>query len=113
MQKDVVRIASTLVLVTPTLMLLQKEENLQQAKNDFAISPNMAYGLVNMKISENERYVIPDLLAIQSCGSQEPRYKNRVGHESVVYDLPVSQSSPQPGVYALPHEQTISESIIG
>ena len=51
----------------------------------------MAYGLVNMEISENERereYVIPDLLAIQSSDSQEPRYEGRVGHESVVYDLP-------------------------
>ena len=64
----------------------------------------MAYGLVNMEISENERereYVTPDLLAIQSSDSQEPRYKGRVGHESVVYDLPVSQS-PQSVVYAVP-----------
>ena len=64
----------------------------------------MAYGLVNLEISENERereYVIPDLLAIQSSGSQEPRYEGRVGHESVVYDLPASQS-PQSVVYAVP-----------
>ena len=70
----------------------------------------MAYGLVNMEISENERareYVTPDLLAIQSSDSQEPRYEGRVGHESVVYDLPASQSSsPQPVVYAVPHETT-------
>ena len=36
----------------------------------------MAYGLVNMEISENERereYVTPDLLAIQSSDSQGTR----------------------------------------
>ena len=71
----------------------------------------MAYGLVSMETSENERereYVIPDLLAIQSSDSQEPRYEGRVGHESVVYDLPASQlsSSNQPLVYAVPHETT-------
>ena len=63
-----------------------------------------------METSENERereYVIPDLLAIQSSDSQDPRYEGRVGHESVVYDLPVSQSSsPQSVVYAVPHETT-------
>ena len=49
----------------------------------------------------------PDLLAIQSSDSQEPRYEGRVGHESVVYDSPASQSSsPQPLVYAVPHETT-------
>ena len=75
----------------------------------------MAYGLVSMEISENEQereYVIPDLLAIQSSGSQEPRYEGRMGHESVVYDLPVSQSSsPQPVVYAVPHETTSRQSL--
>ena len=79
----------------------------------------MAHGLVNMEISENKRereYMIPDLLAIQLSGSQEPRYEGRVGHESVVYDLPASQSSsPQPVVYAVPHEinsrQSLSQSL--
>jgi hypothetical protein len=71
----------------------------------------MAYGLVNLETeTEGEReYVIPDLLDIQSSGSQELRYEDRVhvGHESVVYDLPASQSSsPQPVVYAVPHEIT-------
>ena len=60
-------------------------------KNDFAISPNMAYSLVNMEITartvkmKEREYVIPDLLAIQSSDSQEPRYEGRVGHKSVVY----------------------------
>jgi hypothetical protein len=69
----------------------------------------MAYGLMNVEIErEGEReYVIPDVLDIQSSGGQEPRYEGRVGHESVVYDLPASQSSsPQPVVYAVPHEIT-------
>ena len=70
----------------------------------------MAYGLVNLQPGteggEGE-YVVPDQLALQSSGSQEPRYEVRVGHESVVYDLPVSQSSsPQPVVYAIPHDTT-------
>ena len=73
----------------------------------------MAYGLINLEPgtrggdSGEGEYVTPDLLAIQSSGSQEPRYKGRVGHESVVYDLPAGQSSsPQPVVYAVPHEIT-------
>ena len=83
----------------------------KKLSNNPAVSANVAYGLVNVEPGtrgEGE-YVTPDLLAIQSSGSQEPRYEGRVGHESVVYDLPVSQSSsPQPGVYAVPqcHETT-------
>ena len=69
----------------------------------------MAYGLVNLE-PEREgggEYVVPDELAIMSSHSQGPRYEGRVGHESVLYDLPASQSSsPQPVVYAVPHETT-------
>ena len=76
------------------------------SKNDFALSANVAYGLVN--IEGGGEYVTPDELALQSMasGSQEPRYESHVGRESVLYDLPASQSSPQPTavVYAVPHE---------
>ena len=77
------------------------------------MSANAAYGQVNPEPGTRgggEYYnniMIPDLLAIQSSGSQEPEYEGRVGHESVIYDLPVSQSSsPQPVVYAVSHEIT-------
>ena len=79
------------------------------SKNDFAVSANVAYGLVNLE-PEREgggEYVVPDELAIMSSHSQGPRYESRVGHESVLYDLPASQSSsPQSVVYAVPHETT-------
>lgn len=69
----------------------------------------MAYGLVNLE-PEREgggEYMVPDELAIMSSHSQGPRYEGCVGHESVLYDLPASQSSsPQPVVYAVPHETT-------
>ena len=86
-----------------------RKKNLS-SRNDLAVSANAAYGQVNVEPGTRgggEYYnnvMIPDLLAIQSSGSQDPEYEGRVGHESVIYDLPVGQS-PQPGVYyAVSHE---------
>ncbi len=54
------------------------------------MSANVAYCQVNLEpgISGGGEYVIPAALDIQSSSNQELRYEDRVGRESVVYDLP-------------------------